>query len=264
MGNKWITVFLTIAIGVFLCQSAQAQNEPKRLVYLGEYKVKPDKIDQFESVMKDFVEEMVRYEMPYTFRMFSTDLFVYYSVNEFESYGELDQFNAYWGNVEEKIGAATMDRYHKAEFGAIYSFKGTLLKYRPEQSYIQEHSPWAKNEDGSIHWVLCFINPSKRQEWAETQKKWVELYKKENIKMSFLTFTGDIGYEMPVWIYLSRGENRIEHITELDETETILGNEGRILLEQSLPLIIRAEERSTIFRPDLSYVPVKRNDMSSH
>lgn len=250
-------MFFVLLFGALfaLIPLAQAQEQPKPLIYLGEYKVKPDKTNEFESVIKDFIKEMKKYDMPYTFHMYSTNLFTYYSVNEFENYSMLDKFNADWGEVEKKIGAETIDRYHEVEFGAIDSFKGTLLRYRPNQSFLTENIRWNKDEDGFVHWVLCYIDPSKRQEWISLQKKWVEFYKYTNIKRSFFTFTGDIGYEMPVWIYVRTGGNQTEYFSELKKINTVLGEKRGMLLKQNLPLIKRAEERFTIYRPDLSYIP---------
>jgi len=257
MKNIFAVLSLVTIAGVILVlmHTAQAKNQPKSLVYLGEYKVKPDKVDEFESVMKDFVKEMEKYDMPYTFRMFSTDIFVYYSLNEFDDYSMLDKFNADWGVVEEKIGVKTMERYHEVEFGAIDSFKGTLLKYRPDHSFVTDSIFWKKDENSFVHWLFCYLEPSMRQEWISIQKKWLKLYRSKNIIMPFLTFTGDIGYEMPVWIYVRASSDRGDYFSELEKINTVFGEKGEIMLKQSLPLIKRIEVRHTIYRPDLSYLP---------
>ncbi|MFC1564864.1 hypothetical protein ACFL6G_07995 [candidate division KSB1 bacterium] len=257
--KKIITIIFLVSISCIFIFSAikQGQNLPKPLIYLGEYKVKPDKIDQFESNMKDWISQMKRYNMPYSFHMFSTDNFVYYSVNDFDNFSMFDQFDADWGKVVEKVGQETIDRYHEEEFGAINSFKAMFLRFRKGHSYLPETFRFSENEINFLHMTFYYLHQEYRQEWASLQRQWVELYQNNNIEMPFMTLTGGTGYEMPVWIYIGAGKDRTDYFAEKARTDNILGEAGDNLLKQNLPMIKRLEEIYCRYRPDLSYIPEK-------
>lgn len=254
MAKKFVS-FLLIFVAGFCTLPKLSQAQPKHLIYLGEYRVKPGKVKEFESVIKDFVKEMKKYEMPYAFYMLSTRNFTYYSINGFDNYSSLDKFNADWAEVEKKIGIATMDRYHKIEFGAIDSFKGTLLKYRPNYSFIPEGFLLSEEDLGFVRLIFCSVVPSMKQEWSSVQLEWVDLFKRKKVKMPVISLTGDIGYEMPVWIYASAARGQKDHFDALGKMEEMLGKEGIALYGKNLPLIKRVDDIFCFFRHDLSYVP---------
>jgi hypothetical protein len=256
--KKWVLLLTVVFTGSCSPLKAEITREkPKPLIYMCEYQVKPHKAREFESVMKDFIREMKKHHMPYSFIMYSTTTFVYYSINEFENYGNLDRFDRDWRRVEKKIGYKTMDKYHKTEFGAINSFKIKLLKYKTDYSYVPEIPSLKREKNKFVLWTYFYIDPSKKSEWIEIQKKRIALYKNSKIKSSFLSYTGGIGDERPVWIIMRTGKNRIDYYRENEKIQAILSQNLKDLNKQRSPLIKHVQEISTYFRPDLSYFPDK-------
>jgi hypothetical protein len=252
---KFLGLFLVMISVGFIAQASSQDRQKSQILVLNEYKVKPDKVSQFESVMKSFVSEMEKDDCPYELIMHSTSHFTYYSMWHLDDYSMMDKFDAYWAGLSEKIGALTMDKYHKLEFGAIDSFNIKLLKYRPGLSYNPDKPEVAEDEVNFVHWQFYYIDPAKRREWAVLQKRWLKLYQKKNISMPFRVYTGNIGYERPVWIYLRGAKSRTDYFNEAEKASALLGKAKDDLINESLPLMKRVEEKFCFYRRDLSYIP---------
>ncbi len=250
-----IPVFVIITVCLFtLILTAEAQQAPLILV-LNKYKIIPEKVAQFESVMKDFVAEMEKDNCPYEMIMHSTTDFTYYSMWYFENYTMMDRFDEYWGELSAKIGAETMDRYHEQEFGAIQTFSIKLLRYRPGLSYKVGNPRIIGQDVNFIHWEYYYISHEDFQAWNSLQKKWLELYRENELPLPLQTFTGSTGYERPVWIYASWGKSRIDYFTSVEKVTADFGDVMQELSAQNIPLIKSKVERYSYFRRDLSYFP---------
>ena len=228
----------------------------KPLIYLCEYQVKPEKAGEFESVIKDFVNEMKKYKMPYVFYMYSTKDFKYYAMNVFENLNSMSQWDADWREVESKIGPKTMDKYHEIEFGAIDYFKISLLRYRSNYSYLPFSPYFAKDKMSFVHWTFYYIEPSKRQKWAQFNKKWLNMQKNKNIKLPFLTFTGSIGLERPVWIYMRTAKSQVDYLKQREKNTCSNFQSLSEGMKGSVHMITRVKNVYSYYRPDLSYIPL--------
>ena len=108
---------------------------------------------------------------------------------------------------------------------------------------------------GFVRLIFCSVDPSRKEEWSSIQLEWVDLFNRKKVKMPVISLTGDIGYEMPVWIYVSSGRSQRDHFDALEKMNRALGKEGIALYGKNLSLIKRVDDIYSFFRRDLSYVP---------
>jgi hypothetical protein len=255
-----IPVFIALASCLFAIQPnalAKDGNKPSILV-LNTYIVKPDKTVQFESVMKDFVAEMKKDNSPYEMIMHETGNYTYMSMWYFDNYSMMDTFDEYWARLSKKIGTETMDKYHEQEFSAIESFNIALLQYRPDQSFKIENPRVIGDEFHFAHWEYYYIDPERNAEWQSLENQWVRFFSEKNIDIPFQTFTGSVGYNRPVWIFINWGKSRTDYFQSKERINEEYGGEMKNLFKRNTPLIKRKEETFSFLRRDLSYFPYNR------
>jgi hypothetical protein len=254
MTSSVLLTLVSVLLAVPVIALAKDGQSPSILV-LNTYRVKPDKTAQFESVMKDFAAEMKKDRCPYEMIMHETGNYTYLSMWYFDNYSMMDAFDAYWAALSEKIGAETMDRYHEQEFGAIESFSIALLRYRAEQSYRIEDPRVPGDAFNFAHWEYFYVDPQRNAEWSALEDRWVRFFTEVGSDLPFQTFTGSIGHERPVWIYVNWGESRDDYFRSRKRLDEAHGGKMKDLFEENLPLVRRKEEMYSFLRRDLSYFP---------
>ena len=88
-------------------------------------------------------------------------------------------------------------------------------------------------------------------------KKWVELYKEKDIPSGFNTYVGGIGTEQPLYIVTSMGKSAADFFTQAEKNQKKLVEDAQKIGMKALPLIRKVEDKTGMYRHDLSYTPEK-------
>jgi len=255
-----LVVFLGVSIwaSIVLAQAEEKKTEePKpQLILVEEVVVKPSKVAEYETHIKEALELFAKFEFPYSFYAFSTDDFRYRFGFPIENFADIDNFYKAGEEWSKKMGPEQYESLGKSAIGTLDYYHYFLMLYKPELSYIPE-KPRIKlrEEEHFIFLELFYLYFGKEKEFEEILKEWVDLYKSRNLTDGWETYVGVIGTEMPVYFIVLWGSSAADYFSQLEKIVELLGEEGKALVKKTYAAIKKYEQITERFRPDLSYLP---------
>jgi len=85
--------------------------------------------------------------------------------------------------------------------------------------------------------------------------KWVQVYKEADIPMPYYCWTGHIGTELPLYLYVWVAKNQEDFQNGMNEINEKLWEKTSELRSQTFELVKRTEVKRAWYHPDLSYFP---------
>jgi len=253
MKKTRILLVMLLMISCLLNITAQEELPKFQVYYLGDELVKSSMVSEYELALKDYIALFAENNYPYPIYVYSTNDYHYYYVTPTESrYSELD-------SIRKHVGKVYSNNPEKWE--AVWKkFEGTYDYYKPEVivlnrelSYTPENPRLKQEEENFNYWVFTYVKVGKTKEFVEIIKKWKELYKNNNISDGFNIYWGDLGSEQPLYIWHMTGKDAADFWTQANSSHEILGEEAKILWEQTAKLTRKIENKDGWFRPKLSY-----------
>jgi len=234
---------------------AQAEEPKAQLFLIEQVVVKPSMVAQWEVHVKEALDLFNKYQFPYPFYTYSTDDFLYYFVYPVESFADIDNWYKAIGELEKKAGAEQWQALVKSAVGTLEYYQYSMWRYLPELCYIPEKPRLKPEEANFVFWEFAYIPFGKEKELAEICKEWIELYKSENIPDGWETYVGDIGTEMPVYVFVMMAKSAADYYSQSEKTQKLLGEKYQELLAKWFAICKKFEFKTGRFRPDLSYTP---------
>ena len=259
--QKIITLLLLFLLCFALTVVAQEKEKENKIqaYYINEDQVKPCMVFEYEEALKEYSAFMKENKYKYPLHLFSTDDFIYYYSTPMDFSGAyLDSINAAYSEVVSKDKEKWGKIWEKFE-GTYHYNKSYVIAYNSALSYSPKETSYKGNEKHYVDFTFVSVKVGKSGEMKEILKKWVEIYKKYDLPLGFDTYIGNIGTEQPLFIWISRGKDRVDHWTKaaLNSEKFKDNKESDELWKETLKLIRKMETKAGFYRPDLSYQPEK-------
>ncbi len=237
---------------------AQAEEQEAQLYFIEDVVMKPSMVAKYEAVTKEIAPLCTQHKFPYPFYAFSTDDFHYYFVYPLENYADIDNLDKASEELGKKMGADKWQAMMKRFVGTFESSLYSVIRYLPELSYIPEKPRLKPEEANFVFWEFFSIPVGKEKELAEICQEWIELYKSQKIADGWETYMGEIGIEMPIYIFIMRAKSAVDYYSQSEKIQKLLGEKYQELSAKWFAICRKLEFRTGRFRPDLSYMPEEK------
>lgn len=245
-----LTVVLGILPAAIFSQEAQPQ-----LYLMGDFLVDTSRVTEYEAAVKDILANLEKHAFPFRLDAFRTDDNHYYIVYPLNNYADADSWLKAWAELAQKMGPENLQALHNriaaAEIERVYQF----WYYRPDISFLPLKERLKPEEIGYYTWDFVWLIPGKEAEFEAVNKDWISLSKAKNAGDPFLTYVGDLGTQMPVYVWLEYGKSAADYAAAEEKFWKSMGEEGAALSKKTRALIRKMDSKTGQYRPDLSYSP---------
>lgn len=255
------SIVLMVSFVISLCALstlAQAEEQKAQLWFVEEIAIKPSMIEKYETHTKEALVLCEKYGLPFPFYVFTTDDFHYYFVWPIENYASLDSLFKAVGEWVAKMGDENWQALVKSGENTHEFMKWSIVRYHPDLSYIPENRMNKLKEASFVYLNFFFIQPGEEREFEKTIKEGVAFYKRINFPFGFDIYSGDMGTEMPMYIYISRAKNATAFYAKHDEAFELHTEEAIKLRRKTLVTVRKTDVKTGMFRSDLSYTPKRK------
>lgn len=253
-----LCVFSLVVISFTLTLWAQAEEHKSQLYLFEDVVVKPSMVSIHEAAIKEMVAFSSKYNFPYPWYAFKADDLHYYYVFPMKNLAEIDNMFKAWDEVKKKVPEEQLQAMLKNYWSTYEYSRWGMFRYRPDISYIPEN-PRLKVEEGDFIFVeFNYIQPGKKKEYEDVLQEWLVLFKKKNLAEGVYVLEGDIGTDMPIYIYILSGKNYADFFNHFSEMWELLGEEANALFKRERSNHRKYEYKTGWFRPNLSYIPKEK------
>lgn len=250
MKTKIFAFTLTLLLGAscFLPVMAQAQEQKAQLYQVYDFVVKPAMVAKFEAGVKREIE----LGSPSPWNAFSTDDFHYYFLFPISNFAGMDSIEKAEETWRAKIGDEKFRALMKSAEGTFEYYKGGVIRFLPELSYIPKTPKYKPEEENFVYWAFANVEFGKEEELATVFKQWVTVYDTNKIPLGWRTYVGLMGVEMPLYFWGMRYKSAAEFWVE-DEKATKTIGESKVmeLWNKTVSLFKKYEYKTGRPRPDL-------------
>jgi len=259
--KRTMVLFLITLLMISFSLNISAQEEPTKYqaFYVSDDLVKSSMVPEYEVALKDYIAIYAENQYPYPLSMYSTNDFHYYSVTPLNStsYSELDSLRKY-RKIAYSKNPEKWDAMWK-KFEGTYDYnKGQIIFLNRDLSYVPENPRLKPEEEKFSYWVFTYVKVGKTKEFVENIKKWKELYKSNNISLGFDIFYGGFGTEQPLFLWHMTGKDIADFMENSNSISEVLGEEAKVLREQTRKLTRKIDIKYGWYRPEFSYIPEKK------
>jgi len=245
---------LVVFIGGLPAAAAGQEKQPE-LSLIGDFLVETSRVAEFEAGLKDLLALMEKHGFPFSLGTSTTDDGHYYMVYPLKSYADVNSWHKAWEELGKKVGPDSLraldGRITAAVVDRVYQF----WYYRPDISFLPEKERLKPEEIGYYTWDFVWLVPGKEEEFEAVNKEWIALSAAKKARDPFLTCVGDMGTQMPVYLWIEYGKSAADYAATEEKFWKAMGEEGAALSKKTRALIRRMDSKTGQFRPDLSYTP---------
>jgi len=259
MRKAWLGFFV-LGLAVLLVawpDQGLAQENPSQLYLMGDFLVDASRAPEYESALKELLAHLVKHGFPFRFDTYVTDDSHYFVVYGLKGFAEVDRWAKAWAELALKMGPANLQAVHRrivaAEIERVYQF----WYYRSDISFVPEKERLKPDEIGHYTWDFVWVVPGKEAEFEALNKEWSALSKARKSRDPFLTYVGDLGTKMPVYVWFEYGKTPADTAAAKERFWKLMGDAGADLSKRTRALIRKLESKAGRYRPDLSYAPRK-------
>lgn len=244
---------LSVVLGAWPAQS-RSQETPAQLYLMGDFLVDVSKVAEYEAALKEIMVILEKHEFPFNVYVYSTDDSHYYAIYPLKNYTDVDLWSKAWAELAQKMGPENVQAIHRrivaAEIERVYMF----WRFRPDISFLPEKERLKPEEIGYYTWDYVWVIPGKEAEFEAINKEWIALSAAKKAQDPFLTYMGDLGTKMPVYVWFEYGKSAADYTATEEKFWKAMGEEGAALSKRTRALIRRMESKTGRYRSDLSYL----------
>ncbi|WP_117880315.1 hypothetical protein [Aureibaculum luteum] len=234
-----------------------AQDTNNRQSYwVHEDQVKPSKQAEYEKITKEFIEACKKHDLKGAdWATARIDDGTYLSIAPIENMGDFDKNPL--APLSEKMGEEKFRDLFK-RFDECYDKHGDrVVVLNPELSYMP--NGLTTNTEGQNYrkWHSLHVTPSNIQKLKAKIIEIKALYAKKGAKEYFRIYYTGFGTMGDYYLVTISAKDEKSYIELSDETETLLGEEGKKLMGEMFLLLDKYETKSGWMRPDLGYTAKK-------
>jgi len=252
--NRLLVLALAVCLGI-LPATVRNQEAQPQLYLMGDFPVDTSRVAEYETAVKELLANLEKHGFPYLLDTYSTDDSHYYMVYSLKNYADADSWFKAWADLAQKMGPENLQALHRrlvaAEIERVYQF----WYYRPDISFLPEKERLKPEEIDYYTWDYVWVIPGKEAEFEAVNKEWIALSRAKNARDPFLTYVGDLGTTMPVYVWFEYGKSAADYAVTEEKFWKAMGEEGAALSKKTRALIRKIESKTGRYRPDLSYSP---------
>lgn len=241
--------------------AADATTPAKPKLYLIHEEVaRPSMLAQYESVTNEILAALMEKKAdPATFGMhlyMTTDLHYVYVV-PITSWGALDNFWQNFQTIGDSIGKEKWASLMRRSNMATESYSEVVVMERPDLSYMPA-TPRLKPEEMRFeHWQFYYLDPARVDEAEQVAKDYAAFFRSKNSTDGYRAFMAMSGENLPLLIISIPGKSAADFYATDAKINATLGAELAPLQARAMSVTRKYESRDAVFRPDLSYPPMK-------
>jgi len=198
---------LFIFAGLLLAAPAPAGDSAGELFLNYTYKVKPDKIAEFEGIMKEWKAISQKHKVPKQMHLYSNDRMEYDLLVPLKNFAGLDQLIADIDGLMKKMGPKKWDALEKRERKTFDSMRISVMRRLPKLSYRPEKPRLPGKQAQAYRADFLYLKPAAEQKAHVLFNKLKKLATKKNLSDGWDTYVGSIGWSTPVLIVIARGKD---------------------------------------------------------
>lgn len=245
---------LVVCLGTWPVQTLSQETE-QPLYLMGDFLVDVSKVAQYEAAIKELMNNLEKHAFPFSVGVYATDDCHYYAIYSLKSYADIDLWFRAWGELAQKMGLENLRAIHgrivAAEIERAYCF----WRFRPDISFLPEKERLRPEEIDYYTWDYVWLIPGKEAEFEAINKEWIALSSAKKSRDPFLTYVGELGTKMPVYVWFEYGKSAADYAATEETFWKAMGEEGAALSKRTRALIKKMESKTGRARPDLSYLP---------
>lgn len=234
-----------------------SQDVTPPLYLMGDFLVDASRASEYEASLKELLAHLVKHGFPFLFDTYVTDDSHYFVVYGLKDAADIDRWKTAWRELAQRMGPETLQAVHlrivAAELERVYQ----LWYFRPDISFLPEKERLKPDEIGHYTWDFVWVVPGKEAEFEAINKEWSALSKARKSRDPFMTYVGDLGTKMPVYVWFEYGKTPADTAAAEERFWKSMGDAGADLSKRTRALIRKLESKAGRYRPDLSYVPGK-------
>jgi hypothetical protein len=232
------------------------QESPSPVLFnVEDFMVKPSKVADFKEAIQEFVKIYAQNDVEYRWDTYQTEDFHFYFTIQMKNYDDVGKYFSASNELMGKVGKEKIDALNKLAYEATENYRFGLYYFLPELSYIPENYTSNDQESAYLQWNWLYILPEKQNEFAEIAAQWVGEYKNENISMPYYVWTGHIGGELPLYLYVWVAKSQEDFQNGMTEINQKLGEKTSDLRQRTFEVTKRMEIQRGWSLPNLSYIP---------
>ena len=209
-------------------------------------------------MMKEAASIYTEHHLPYSYYVHSMNNYHYVAIFPIPNYGEVDEMYMEANKIFSKLGEGKIQEMHKRHGETIEHQKSYFIRYSPELSYTSENPRLNPEEANFMFMPCCYVKPGKESEFEEICKAWVALDKSVKRADSYDMFVGDIGTETPFYFWVAKAKSAADFYKQQEVYGTKVGEKAMELWNKTMDLCRKYDEKTGMFRPDLSYTPKEK------
>ena len=257
--GTWIVSFAVLVACTFGVVSLvpAGEKEEGKLYFIEEVTVKPDGVAAYEAAIKGFTTVLAEHGFPYSFEAYATDDYHYYNVYPIKDLADVDALYKSWMKFLESWGWDKYEEMEKQISGSYETNRFMLSRSRPDLSYMPEQHPYDPDKSNYLLWGYCYVKPGKERAFEKNFKEFVTLFTAKEVPFGWNTWQGDLGTEMPLYIYVEHAASPAAFWTDVEKATAKVADESEALWNETLSMLRRYDVKTGKNRPELSYRPVK-------
>jgi hypothetical protein len=252
MKNLKSTILFAIALfATYFTLNAQDQMFSIHIDY-----VKPSMESEYVEITKAFVAECKKHNLQnadWTEIRFANG--TYMTFEAIPNMAALDANN--FAPLVEKMGEANFKALFD-RFSKCYDRHGSYIINRIESlTYMPEGALAAQEDHNYRKFHYLYVSPTTSKMIAEKMKAIKDLYIKKGSKEYYRVYHSGFGTMGEYYLVIISAKDEKSYITQSDENEKLLGEEGKKLLDDLFINISRYEPVTGYIKPTLSYITKK-------
>ncbi len=250
-----VLVALAILMVAVIPSFAEDEAPDHQLILVHEAHINLDRTADQEAMIKDFVPIAAQHKHPFPFSTFSLEEGGFFFVTPLEGYAGLAEFNAAWKDTMAKMGEEKMAEFMARGEGVDQYGLDSLWWHRSDLSYVPEDLEDDPAKSTFRFWGWFYGKPGHEKQIEDAFKAFIALSEKQNVRRAWQTYVGDVGTEMPVYVWAEMGASEAAFATMSEEIMKKEGDESATLWNEMLQHARKVEFMRGQYRPELSYKP---------
>lgn len=188
----------------------QTQDEaPPPFYVVFEEFVAPSDLPAFKALQDKAIKLWIKHEMDVPIWAYQNNDNAYYWVIPLNNFAGLDglyqKMMTFSETLKEKEGFDG-----DQEFRDLTTGRQLVLSWSNELSYHPAGNYGQTADKSYIEWMFCYLKAGHEKEVAAAAKKYIEFYNSIDESYEWDIYMTMIGYDTPMWIFMTRSKNAIE------------------------------------------------------
>lgn len=247
------TFFISLAI-TLITFTTSAQIEKNQAYYIHEDQVKPNMIQKYDMVSKDFKEACKKHNLQeMSWQVASTDTGRYFNISPIDNMAELDK--NVMAPLAEKMGEEAFGNLFK-RYNECYDKHGDYIIYlNKELTYMPEGINTTIEGQNYRKWHFLYVSPSNIQNLKGKLKELKALYTSKGSKEYYRIYHNGFGNMGDYYLAVISAKDAEDYAKKSKENEALLGEEGKKLFNGIFNYVLKYETETGRMHPELAYMP---------